>query len=50
MPGQAVLRGSIATLPRLVARAAPTGPVLVLIGAALADTAEAEALAASFAE
>ncbi|MDD2706227.1 MAG: uroporphyrinogen-III C-methyltransferase [Acidocella sp.] len=50
MPGQGVLRGSIATLPRLVARAAPTGPVLVLIGAALADATEAEVLAASFAE
>lgn len=48
--GQQVFRGSIATLPQMVGQAVPTGPVLLLIGEALAEPEAAEAaLAASFA-
>jgi uroporphyrin-III C-methyltransferase/precorrin-2 dehydrogenase/sirohydrochlorin ferrochelatase/uroporphyrin-III C-methyltransferase len=49
LPGQRILRGSIATLPQIVAQARPEGPVLLLIGQALAEPAEAAALAASLA-
>lgn len=39
LPGERIFRGSIATLPALVAEAAPAGPVLVLIGKALREEA-----------
>lgn len=37
LAGQRVLRGTLGVLPRLLKEAAPEGPVLVLIGQALAD-------------
>ncbi|MBB5371884.1 uroporphyrinogen-III C-methyltransferase [Acidocella aromatica] len=42
LPGQRVLSGTLGALPRLLATAAPEGPVLVLIGQALADEAVAQ--------
>ena len=50
LPGQRVLRGTLGALPRLLAAAAPSGPVLLLIGQALEDDAVAQgALAAAVA-
>jgi len=51
LPGQRVLRGTLVSLPRQLAEVAPSGPVLLLIGQALADEAAAQgALAEALAE
>lgn len=39
LPGERILRGTIGSLPGIVSGAAPSGPVLVLIGEALAGPA-----------
>jgi len=51
LPGQRMLRGTVGSLPRQLAEAAPFGPVLLLIGEALADEAAGQgALAEALAE
>ena len=51
LPGQRMLRGTVGSLPRQLAEAAPSGPVLLLIGEALADEAAGQgALAEALAE
>ncbi len=50
-PGQRVLRGTLGGLPRVLSAAAPEGPVLLLIGQALAEDMAAQgALAVVLAE
>jgi len=44
LPGQLVFRGQISTLPGLVMQSHPAGPVIVLIGEALADAMAAPGL------
>ena len=50
LPGQRILKGTIGSLPGVVVAAAPSGPVLVLIGQALNESGAVDEIVAQTAE
>jgi uroporphyrin-III C-methyltransferase/precorrin-2 dehydrogenase/sirohydrochlorin ferrochelatase len=50
LPGQRILKGTIGSLPGVVVAAAPSGPVLVLIGQALDESGAVDEIVAQTVE